>query len=58
MKHFDPEKSQEHWPVVEAYKAGKLSRALAEAQLRDLGMVAWEVGLYLDNDQECDDDSY
>jgi hypothetical protein len=56
MKHFDPEKSRDHWPVVESYKAGKLSLKQAEAQLKDFGMVEWEIRLYLDNDQECNDD--
>lgn len=57
MKHFDPDKRL-HWPIIEAYQAKKLSHAQAEAQLRDLGCTSWEVALYLDNDQECDDDSY
>jgi len=56
MKHFDPEKSRDHWPIIEAYKNKKLSYGQAEAQLKDIGMVRWEIDLYLDNDQDCDDE--
>lgn len=53
MKHFNPEK-RKHWPIIKAYQEKKLSRAQAEAQLKDLGCVRWEIELYLDNDQSCD----
>lgn len=56
MGTFDPTKTRKHWPIVESYQDKKLSRAQAEAQLKDMGMVGWEIALYLDNDQECDDD--
>lgn len=49
-------KDRKHWPIVTAYKDKKLSRKQAEAQLKDLGMVDWEIRLYLDNDQEDDED--
>lgn len=51
MKHFKPEQ-RKHWPIIEAYKTKKLSRPQAEAQLKDLGAVRWEIELYLDNDQD------
>ncbi len=51
VRVFDPEKRL-HWPVIEAYQNKKLSFKQAEAQLRDLGMASWEVGLYLDHDEE------
>lgn len=53
---FDPSKTRKHWPIIEAYQGKKLSRSQAEAQLKDMGMVGWEVALYLDNDQDCDND--
>ena len=55
MKHFSPEQ-RKHWPIIDAYKDKRISHAQAEAQLRDLGCVRWEIELYLDNDQECDDE--
>lgn len=55
MTHFDPEQ-RKHWPIMQAYQAKKLSRPQAEAQLRDLGCVGWEIELYLDNNQDCDGD--
>lgn len=51
---FDPEKTRAHWPIISAYQDGKLSIKQAEAQLSDLGMMEWEVRLYLDKD--CGDD--
>lgn len=53
MKEFDA-KLQEHWPIIRAYHSKKLSLAQTEAQLKDLGMMEWELRLYLDHDQECD----
>lgn len=55
MKHFKVQQ-QKHWPIIKAYKDKKLSRAQAEAQLKDLGCVRWEIELYLDNNQDCDDE--
>lgn len=55
MKYFKVER-RKHWPVIQAYKDKKLSRAQAAAQLKDLGCVGWEIDLYLDNDQGCDDE--
>lgn len=55
MRHFKPEK-RKHWPIIKAYQDKKLSRAQAAAQLKDLGCVGWEIALYLDNDQDCDND--
>jgi hypothetical protein len=55
MKHFDPEQRQ-HWPILENYQDKRISRKQAEAQLKDLGCVEWEISLYLDNDQSCDDE--
>ena len=52
---YDPLKTRKHWPIVQAYWDTKLSRAQAEAQLRDLGMIEWEIALYLD-DVDTDDD--
>lgn len=49
------QQTREHWPVIEAYQSGKLSYAQAEAQLKDLGMVGWEIRLYLDDDQSGDE---
>jgi hypothetical protein len=46
---------RKHWPIMSAYKDRKLSRKQAEAQLRDLGCETWEILLFLDNDQECDE---
>jgi hypothetical protein len=54
-KHFNLEE-RKHWPVMEAYRDRKISRKQAEAQLRDLGCETWEVALYLDNNQDCDND--
>ena len=55
MSTFDPT-PRKHWPIIEAYKDKRLSLKQAEAQLKDLGMEQWELRLYLDDDQECDDD--
>jgi len=55
MKHFKVEQ-RKHWPIIQSYKDKKLSHAQAAAQLKDLGCVAWEIELYLDNDQTCDGD--
>jgi hypothetical protein len=55
-KLFEPDKTTAHWPIVEAYKNGKLSLSQAEAQLKDMGMVEWELRLYLDNDIDGDFD--
>jgi hypothetical protein len=52
---FNPD-TRTHWPVLEAYRDKKLSHAQAEAQLKDLGMVGWEIRLYLDDDQTCEED--
>lgn len=49
MKLFNPNKKK-HWPVIQNYKAKKISHAQASAQLRDLGCEQWEIDLYLDND--------
>ena len=51
---FNPDK-RKHWPIIEAYENKKLSLKQAEAQLRDLGCEEWEVRLYLDKDEGCDD---
>lgn len=51
---FNPAE-RKHWPIVHAFEDGKLSRAQAAAQLRDLGMVAWEIELYLDEPDEAGD---
>lgn len=48
MKHFKVEK-RKHWPIMQAYQDKKISRAQAEAQLRDLGCERWEIELFLDN---------
>ncbi len=52
---FEPLKTRKHWPIIEAYQNKKLSYAQAEAQLKDMGMVPWEVRLYLDDDQSCEE---
>ena len=57
MSEFDPEKTTKHWDVLFALKEKKISYKQAEAQLRDMGMVEWELRLYLDDDQTCDDDA-
>lgn len=48
-------KTRKHWPIIEAYQSKKLSYAQAEAQLKDMGMVGWEIRLYLDDDQSCEE---
>jgi len=49
MSTFDPLKTCKHWPIIEAYRDGKLLRAQTESQLLDIGMVDWEIELYLDD---------
>ena len=57
-KTFDPCVTRDHWPIIEAYKSKKVSLCQTRAQLKDLGMVEWEILLYLDNDQgELADDA-
>jgi hypothetical protein len=51
---FNPDE-RKHWPVITAFQEKKISRAQAAAQLKDLGCAGWEIRLYLDNDQNCDD---
>lgn len=53
MAKFKVEQNK-HWPIIEAYKNGKLSHVQAEAQLKDLGCVDWEIVLYLDDDDGCE----
>ena len=55
QKTFDPKK-RKHWPIIDAYKDGRVSLKQTEAQLRDLGMEEWELRLYLDDDQNTIDD--
>jgi hypothetical protein len=50
-KTFDPCTTTAHHPIIEAYKSKKVSLCQTRAQLKDLGMVEWEILLYLDNDQ-------
>ena len=55
-KRFHPLQTRKHWPIIDAYQNKKLSLKQAEAQLKDLGMVEWEIRLYLDDDQEAEMD--